>query len=360
MNSKNTPETDVIRSDIDVTRRRMDDTLDALGNRLQGRHLIDEIFGFFRRRDTSGKMQQVRDRISESANSAAYSIVDTVKANPMPALLIGAGVAWMIYESRREDSRDDWRYRYPGAGTQPKTFYDPDTHYDRPLDYPAGAGQMELSGEGHESKFEHLKDEFGEKTHAAAEGVKEKMSAATENVKEKMSHLGEQAREKFGHARENAGETMHHLRDQANELGSRVQEKAHDAYVRTRQRVVSTAEQHPLEVGLGCLAAGLLIGLALKTPQVVNRVAGPTADRLRDRTREAGMELAEKSKRVAEAATHAVKEEAEAQGLTPEHLAEKAGAVAERAGDAADEAVRRETEPNTPQGGDPSLARPGS
>jgi len=33
-----------------------------------------------------------------------HAVVDTVKQNPMPALLIGAGVAWMIYESRREDT----------------------------------------------------------------------------------------------------------------------------------------------------------------------------------------------------------------------------------------------------------------
>ena len=50
---KNEPE--AIRSDIDVTRRRMDDTMDALGERLQPRHLLDEVLGYFRGNSSEGE-----------------------------------------------------------------------------------------------------------------------------------------------------------------------------------------------------------------------------------------------------------------------------------------------------------------
>ena len=43
--SPNQHDPEAIRSDIDVTRRRMDDTIDALGDRMQPRHLIDEVLG---------------------------------------------------------------------------------------------------------------------------------------------------------------------------------------------------------------------------------------------------------------------------------------------------------------------------
>ena len=105
---------------------------------------------------------------------------------------------------------------------------------------------------------------------------------------------------------------------------------------------MSTADQHPLEVGLGCLALGLIAGLLLPTPEKVNRIAGPTADRLRQRARQAGSEMVDKGKRVVRAAASAVKDEAKAQGFDPGRLRDQAGAVARRAGDAAGDAARRE------------------
>src|SRR6266496_2848614 len=103
MNQSRDKDPDALRSDINVTRNRMDDTMDQLGERMQPRHLLDEILGVFRRGNESsdGNLRQVREKITRSADAAMHAVVDTVKQNPMPALLIGAGVAWMIYESRR-------------------------------------------------------------------------------------------------------------------------------------------------------------------------------------------------------------------------------------------------------------------
>jgi hypothetical protein len=141
-----------------------------------------------------------------------------------------------------------------------------------------------------------------------------------------------------------------------------VRDKTKETYEQTKDRVVETADEHPLEVGLIALAAGLIAGLALPTPNAVNRTVGPAADRLRERTRQAGADVVRKGKRVAEAAVTAVKDEAKAQGLTPERLREKAGAVAERAQEAGSEAAEREglTSGSEPSGkaGDPSVARP--
>ena len=53
-----------------------------------------------------------------------------------------------------------------------------------------------------------------------------------------------------------------------------------------------TQHRNPRWTGAGrlvqvALAAGLMAGLAMRTPAAVNRKIGPTADRLRQRTREA-------------------------------------------------------------------------
>lgn len=342
MNDSHSNEPEAIRSDIDVTRQRMDDTMDALGNRLQPRHLLDEALGYLRGNSAEGesRLTRLREKMTSSCDTAMHSVVDSVKQNPMPALMIGAGVAWMIYSSRRADSGD---YGYEDYSAKDAALrYDPDTHYDRPLDYPTTPGsEAEWSDRG-ESKLGQMKEKLADKA-----------SAATGQVKEKLSHASEAAREK-----------MDALRGRASDVTSRVKDSTRQAYARSRDRVVATADHHPLEVGLVALAAGLMAGLAMRTPNAVNRRIGPAADRLRERTRQAGTDVLEKGRRVAQAAASAVKEEADAQGLTPERLRQQAGAVAERAREAGKESAQREglarsqeTNPSS-SGSDPSIARP--
>jgi hypothetical protein len=235
------------------------------------------------------------------------SVVDTVKENPVPVLLIGAGIGWMIYNSQRTKRSDDSDFATEDTDYEPETEfaapesageirYDPDTHYDRPLEYPSvdETGKFRSASENASGKFE-----------SAKETLKEKASAATEQVKEKLSDVGEKAREK-----------MSAVRERASEFGAQVKDRTREAYQRSREKVVATADEHPLALGLGCLAIGLIAGLSLPTPEKVNRVAGPTVDRLRDRTRAAGREMLDKSKRVVQTATQAAKDEAKSQGLS--------------------------------------------
>lgn len=355
MKSESHNETEALRSDIETTRRRMDDTMDALGNRLQGKHLIDEIVGLFRHRDgDSGS--GTGEKIKRSADAALHRVVDTVKANPWPSFLIGAGVAWLVYESTRdktEKSEDDEQTNdndganYDSASEQ--TRFDPELHVDRPLEYPAPTSDVDGSG-------------FGETLSEVKDTLAAKASSAKDQVKEKLGSVGEKAREKFQNVKESASE-----------LGARAKERTREVYRKSKDRVVETADRHPLELGLACLAVGAIAGLALPTPQKVHRVAGPTVDRLRDRTRQAGREAVEKSRRVARAATDAAKEEAEAQGLTLNRLREQIGATGSRAEDHGATDVRPEglatggamenRPPEAPQSsdapvGDPSVARP--
>ncbi len=314
MNQSRQSDTEALRSDIDQTRNKMDDTIDALGSRFQPRHMLDELLGFFRRHEgqAQGKLNEVRESISHSSEAAMHTVVDTIKKNPLPLLVIGAGVGWMIYSSRQSNARDYDYDRYS---------YDPNAHTDRPLEYPGGLSSSAGGWrEDAESKYDQMK-----------EGVASKLSHATDEARHKMEDL-----------RHAAGDKLESARQRASQLGDRVKDRTSEAYSRTRDRVVETAEQHPLELGLVCLAAGLVAGLLIPTADAVNRSIGDKADRLRDRTREAGHEMLEKGKRVADAAVSAVKEEAEAQGLTPDHLREKVAAVADSGTEAGKQTAREQ------------------
>lgn len=313
MNQQPERPSDALRSDIDTTRERMDETIDALGNRLEGRHLVDEVIGFFRGRNRTGESSQLGQRISHSAETAMHSVVDTVKAHPIPAIMIGAGVGWLIYEMRSGT-------RYPSNGREAEA------------DYSGYTGEAYLA-EGYMS---------GTEEGAQGERLRDKAAGIAAQGKEKLGQVGDKARETVSSLSATGREKLGAAKEQLSHLTGDLQHRGREVYDRTRERVVSTADQHPLEVGLGCLAIGLIVGLALPTPRVVNRQLGPTVDRLRDRTRETGSQLIEKGKRVVQAAASAAKVEAKTQGLTVARVREEATAVANRAREAATETARQE------------------
>jgi len=64
--------------------------------------------------------------------------------------------------------------------------------------------------------------------------------------------------------------------NQATELAHTAREKAHDVETAAKR----TFEDNPLAIGLGVVAAGLLIGLAIPTTRRENELLGATRDRL--------------------------------------------------------------------------------
>jgi ElaB/YqjD/DUF883 family membrane-anchored ribosome-binding protein len=285
MNPQPELESETLRSEINTTRDRMDDTIDALGNRLDGRHLVDELLGFFRGK--AGDAGRVREKLSRSAETAVHSVVDTVKAHPLPVIVAGAGIAWLIYETTksRQDSEDS-------------NWMDDDASLSDPGFATADTGDYSGETAGYAGQT-------GDESGSMLSGAKEKASELTDQAREKLGQLGEQSRQ-----------TWRAAKDRVGQVTDQVQQRSREIYDRTRDRVVTTADEHPLEVGLGCLAAGFLLALALPTPDVVNRRVGPAVDRLKDRTRAAGAEAVQKGKRVVQAAANAAREEAQHQGLT--------------------------------------------
>lgn len=268
-------ETEAIRSEIDTTRHRMDETIDALGQRLKGRHLLDEALHVFRKQQENGNMTKLKNKITDSADTAYHSVVDTIKAHPVPIALVGAGVGWLIYERSRANRAAEDTSASEFSGVPP---YDDDFAPD-PL-----PGQSIIRSESG----------LTEPLIGSGEDLFNEGQSAMQGFKQKAAQAGSRLREK----------------------GTEAKEKARQLYETSRDRVSTAVEEHPLQSGLILLAVGLAAGLLIPTPRRLSERLKPKARELGERVRDKAQDLVNKGSQVLESATQAAKEEAKNQGLT--------------------------------------------
>jgi ElaB/YqjD/DUF883 family membrane-anchored ribosome-binding protein len=104
---ESTPETERLRAQIEETRAEMSETLDAIQDRLRpGRLAADAKESV--KEATVGRVRDLTMRAGDTAGRvAAQSMMDTVRRNPVPAVLIGAsaGLVFVYALRRRARSR---------------------------------------------------------------------------------------------------------------------------------------------------------------------------------------------------------------------------------------------------------------
>lgn len=314
------PET--LRSEIDQTRQRMDHTIDELGRRLKGRHLLDEVLGLVRNQQGTGNMTKLKEKITHSTDTAYHTVVDTIKAHPVPTALIGAGIAWMIYEKTRAhpaEAYDESEYGYDDAGLE---------EY-----YAAGSASSADMAGATDYPDERVAPPGGLQGEGAAAG-----SLRPPPGGGRMQGIKDGLRRKASAGRQRLGESAARLRERGGEAAHAVGERARRLYDEGRH----TVEEHPLQSGLACLAIGVIAGLLIPTPRRVREKLGPKVHALRDRAKHAAQDVMERGKHVVAAAADAARAEAEEQGLTPHATADKAHAVADKTREAAKSAAEDE------------------
>jgi ElaB/YqjD/DUF883 family membrane-anchored ribosome-binding protein len=116
-----------IRAEIVETRAEMSETIDAIQEKLSPQRLMDEAKQNVRDA-TVGKvttmMNTVTDKaadVGEQVQDQAQQAVSYVRDNPVPALLIGAGVTWLLMRSRGRSTYSDYggRSSYTGYAGEP-------------------------------------------------------------------------------------------------------------------------------------------------------------------------------------------------------------------------------------------------
>lgn len=137
--------------------------------------------------------------------------------------------------------------------------------------------------------------------------------------------------------KESFAEKKERLRAQMTGTTSRIGEATPDGQdvKESAQRAVGVAEENPIGLALGGVAAGFLAGMLLPSTPVEDERLGPIADEMKEKAMEAGQEAVERGKDVADQ-------------------------VAEQALETAKEAGQEQAEAMRPSGGDQEDASPHS
>jgi hypothetical protein len=283
-----------IQTEIRETRGRMDATLDELGNRLTARSLFSSALDWW----DSGNQG------STAARTALKTVYHQAKEHPMPALLIGSGIAWLVSETMSSDDEKTSEVRGRRPTSRPITRY-------------------------HERRNPSDSYEIEEESPGMMAGAKEAAASTLEAAREKTAQLTEQAHEAI---------------DRGKEMAVRLKEDVKEGYQTSTAKFEQAYEEHPLAVGVAFAALGALAGLAIPRTSKEDELMGEKSDHLMDETKEKASELLESGKVVGNRVLEAVKHEAEEQGLSGNQIAEKLSGLAQAGTQvvqkAKDEAIR--------------------
>jgi Protein of unknown function (DUF3618) len=160
LNDEEQAEAAEIRAGIEETREEMGGTLNELGDRLEPGHLMHQA------------KENVRDatigRVEETARGMSDMVMDTIKRNPIPAALAGAGLALL------------WINRSNGSGHSTVT----------PGQYRSGSYSASRSNVGLGERVSEVGSTVGSAVGTVREGAGEAVSTAAQGATDTADEVG--------------------------------------------------------------------------------------------------------------------------------------------------------------------------
>jgi hypothetical protein len=309
------------REDIELTRAEMTSTIDAIQDKLdpevlseqakdtahdvtdhaireakeaareitdhaiaQAREAVVDITGQARaalREATIGKVETMAHTASETAGGWRQMLVDTVKANPLPAAVVGLGLGWMFLN--RPSQPHTGSLASPAG---PRNYANPGYSY-------GGNGSAPPSSE-----------------HTGVGGLAEDGQQAVSRVADKAQQTASQV----------AGQvqgTAEYMIDQVQETGGQVVDQVQAQASRAQSFLQHQLEENPLLVGAVALAIGGVLASTVPVTSREDQLMGEARDRVMGTARELTHDTMNKVGRVVDEVQSAAKTEAQNQALVP-------------------------------------------
>jgi len=316
-----------IEREVENTRARLTGTLEELRDRASPGQVFEQVIDYAR---DSGGADFVRN------------LGQAVRDNPLPILLIGAGVGWLMLAGNR-----------PRSSTTPYRRSLP-SHRGEPAYYGASGPYAETDGPSMTERAPDMAGEAKDRIGEAAGELRDSISGAAARAGDMARQAGDMASSAYHRATDAAGSAAEGLGSAAGSVrqgmasaGQGLASAGHEAQERfgqfsdsTRRGVGWMMREQPLVLGAVGLAVGAAIGALLPGTEAEDRLMGETRDRLADQAKAAAQEGYERAKEVTgehmEQARDAV---SGAAGEAKERL-DHSGVSVSRAGEALGDAAR--------------------
>ncbi|MCE8021560.1 DUF3618 domain-containing protein [Halomonas sp. MCCC 1A11036] len=271
-----------IENEIYQARARLDETLHQIEEKLSPEQLMNMTYDYLRH----GGAERIASRLGR-----------TIKENPLPVMVTGIGLGWLVLAQR--NSHHD-RYEalprpagYPGSAM-------PQTRMPNGDDMPVSGSHETVSGAGtttlgHDPAAMGATPQHGAGAHAHGGGMTRKAQQMAQGIRDRAENLSGQVRERASHLGEQRQAAMHAASHRVQDVGS---------------QTTHFVQEHPLVAGALGVAVGAVLGSLFSPTRVENRHLGEVRDRAMHRAEALGQEQLERAEEKIHETAERVKEEA--------------------------------------------------
>lgn len=216
---------------------------------------------------TLGKVETLATSLGDSMNDARDTLIDTIRANPLPAALTGVGLAWLLM-NRSRSARSP---RFPHTG-------DP------------------WSSSGRMPQGQQLGDavaNVGDTVGRAASHVSGAVTQGVQGATDAAGNLASGASDMVSSVAHAAGEGAQRAAHTARESATAVAGTVRDGARRVEQTFERQLHDRPLAVGAAALAIGTMVGCALPRTSAEDELMGEARDTVMQRAGDVVHETAE-------------------------------------------------------------------
>jgi ElaB/YqjD/DUF883 family membrane-anchored ribosome-binding protein len=244
-----------LTEEIDETRDGLTETIQAIGDKLEpaniARGATDSVVS-----TTRGKVDQMTYGAQETwrdVTSNPGNILDTIKSNPVPAGMVGLGLAMLMMNRGKQGQ--DRRYGTSGAGFRGQSF---DYNSSLPGDH----------GYTRQSSWEPQQWER-RSGGSPLDRTGQAVAGAAGSAGEAVSGVADEAGRRVGELADNVSQTAGELPQQA---GYYVQQGG--------SQVRRFIDENPLGAGVIAVAAGAALGMLLPSTEIERQTIGQARDQL--------------------------------------------------------------------------------
>ncbi|HEX5828910.1 MAG TPA: DUF3618 domain-containing protein [Candidatus Limnocylindrales bacterium] len=250
-----------LAAEIDETRGDLTQTIAAIGEKLEPANIAREATDTVKA-TTLGKVEQMtygaQETWREVSSGNAGGILDTIKSNPVPAGMVGLGLAMLLMNKGKQAQGSSYRPMPMGApGYQ---------SFDYGSSLPGDHGYTRQRSSWEQQEWDRRGGNAG--------------GNPLEKVGSSVAGAAGSAGETVSQAADQAGQRVSELADTVGQAAGEIPQQAGYAFQQGSSQVRRFIDENPLGAGVIAMAAGAALGMLLPATQVERQTIGQARDQL--------------------------------------------------------------------------------